>query len=69
MTLEVRQLVLRAQIRDEEDEVGPAEDEEDENGDEDGCQDGCLDRETLKEEILTACQHWLREQLRELRER
>jgi hypothetical protein len=76
MTLEVRQLVLRAQVRDDDDE--------DEDGGPDGPRpagkaraggcggaggDPCEDKETLKEEILAACQVWLREQLRRLDER
>ncbi|WP_374568065.1 DUF5908 family protein [Ideonella sp.] len=74
MSLEVRQLVLRASVQDE-----PGEDEDD---DEEagaaakkatscggGEQDPCEDKETLKEEILAACRALVREELRALRER
>ncbi len=73
MTLEVRQLVLRAQVRDDEDdEDGPdAAPPAGKAGG--GCGgaagDSCEDKEALKEEILAACQVWLREQLRLLDER
>lgn len=75
MSLEVRQLVLRASVQDEPDEN---EDEDDEEtgapakkaascgGGED---DPCEDKEALKEEILAACRALVREELRALRER
>ncbi|WP_067067358.1 DUF5908 family protein [Roseateles chitosanitabidus] len=83
MTLEVRQLVLRAQVRggpDDEDEVDadgrdgararPRSGGAKAAG---GCgggeDDPCEDKETLKEEILAACKLWLREQLRAHTER
>lgn len=75
MTLEVRQLVLKATV---------AEDDEDEDDDEEGGStrrkkkaggcggtegDDCEDREQLKEEILAECRTWLlghlQQQLRE----
>lgn len=69
MTLEVRQLVLRAKVRDE-----PALDDEDEDEDDEECascggQEGqeCEDMEALKEEILAACRAMLREELRSMR--
>jgi hypothetical protein len=73
MSLEVRQLVLRASVQEEPD------DEED--GDDAGASqkaasctgagedDACEDKEALKEEILAACRALLREELRALRER
>lgn len=72
MSLEVRQLVLRASVQEEDDEN---EDDEDSgsskkaascDGDED---DACEDKEALKEEILSACRLLVREELRALRER
>lgn len=72
MSLEVRQLVLRASVQEEDDEN---EDDEESGsskkaascgGDED---DACEDKEALKEEILSACRLLLREELRALRER
>lgn len=71
MTLEVRQLVLRAKVRDESD---LDEDDEEEDQDEEassGCggQDGqdCEDNEALKEDILKACRAMVREELRSMR--
>lgn len=97
MTLEVRQLVLRAQVRDREDDKDEFDQDEldDDNDDEDedggarpggsrrrrrtrargaggcagGADDPCEDKAALKEEILAACQAWLRDQLRHLNER
>ena len=80
MTLEVRQLVLKATV---------AEDDEDDDDDDDneeggsrrkkkkkkagGCggaeDDDCEDREQLKEEILAECRIWLLVQLEQLRDR
>lgn len=70
MTLEVRQLVLRAKVRDEPDlDDDDEEDEDDEASACGGGQDGedCEDKEALKEEILAACRAMLREELRNLR--
>lgn len=72
MTLEVRQLVLRARVRDDLDE-----DDDDSEADSKkaascgggGEQDPCEDQESLKEEILAECRAWLLEQLRALKER
>ena len=93
MTLEVRQLVLRAHLRDREDDedefdADELDGEEDEDGEGParasrrrarskaqgpggcgGADDPCEDKSALKEEILAACQVWLREQLRHLNER
>jgi hypothetical protein len=75
MSLEVRQLVLRASVQDEPDED---DDEDDESGASakkstscggGGEEDPCEDKEALKEEILAACRALLREELRALRER
>lgn len=70
MTLEVRQLVLRAKVRDEPDLDD--EDEDDESEEQSACGGGdddqdCDDKEALKEEILAACRAMLREELRNLR--
>jgi hypothetical protein len=78
MTLEVRQLVLKSTVSDDEDE-------DDEDEDEDtagkrkkkkkagGCGgaegDDCEDREQLKEEILAECRTWMLVHLQQLRER
>lgn len=70
MSLEVRQLVLRADVRSDDDD-----------GDDEGTvranascggggdDDSCEDKETLKEEILAAVRLLVREELRALRER
>jgi hypothetical protein len=68
MSLEVRQLVLRAEVR-----------EEDDDGDDSGARakkscgdaddDACEDKESLKEEILAAVRLLVREELRALRQR
>lgn len=75
MTLEVRQLVLKAVVDDEED------DEDDEEGSSrrrkkksaGGCGgaegDGCDEMEQMKEEILAECRTWLMSHLQLLRER
>jgi hypothetical protein len=69
MSLEVRQLVLRADVR------GADRDDDDEDtaranascgG---GADDPCEDKESLKEEILAAVRLLVREELRALRER
>lgn len=73
MSLEVRQLVLRASVQEEDDD-------DDEGGEESGSSkkaspcggdedDACEDKEALKEEILSACRLLVREELRALRER
>ena len=74
MTLEVRQLVLKATVGDEEDE-----DDDDEGGGTKGKKaaggcggaegDDCEDREQLKEEILAECRTWMLVHLQQLRER
>ncbi|HEX5685274.1 MAG TPA: DUF5908 family protein [Ideonella sp.] len=74
MSLEVRQLVLRASVQDEPDDD---EDDDEEAGAAakkatscgGGEEDPCEDKEALKEEILAACRALLREELRALRER
>jgi hypothetical protein len=74
MSLEVRQLVLRASVQDEPDED---EDDDEETGAAakkatscgGGEEDPCEDKEALKEELLAACRAMLREELRALRER
>jgi hypothetical protein len=73
MSLEVRQLVLRASVQEQSDD----DDEDDDaavsrkastcSGAE--AEDPCADKESLKEEILAACRALLREELRALRER
>jgi hypothetical protein len=70
MTLEVRQLVLRANVRDDPDD--DEDDEDDEESDKKSCCGGadnedCEDKEALKEEILAACRAMVREQMRALR--
>jgi hypothetical protein len=70
MTLEVRQLVLRAKVRDEPDlDDDDEDDEDDEQSSCCGGQDGpdCEDNEALKEEILKACRAMVREELRGMR--
>jgi Family of unknown function (DUF5908) len=66
MSLEVRQLVLRASVQEDDDEDEDAEKETTCGGAE---ADACEDKETLKEEILAACRKLLREELRAIRER
>jgi len=72
MSLEVRQLVLRASVQEEpdddedDDETGASKKKATSCGGED---DPCEDKEALKEEILSACRALLREELRALRER
>lgn len=75
MSLEVRQLVLRASVQDEPDDD---EDDDEETGAAakkatscggGGEEDPCEDKEALKEEILAACRALVREELRALRER
>lgn len=72
MSLEVRQLVLRASVQDEPD----AQDDDDTGATAPtatscggGEVDACEDKETLREEILAACRALVREELRALRER
>ncbi|OWQ84395.1 hypothetical protein CDN99_24170 [Roseateles aquatilis] len=76
MTLEVRQLVLRAHVRDDDDSEddaagrpGARQADAASGGCGGGGEDGCEDKEALKDEILAACQVWLREQLRHIDER
>jgi hypothetical protein len=73
MSLEVRQLVLRASVQEQ-----PDDDEDDDDAGAgrkaSSCgaaeaDDACEDKEALKEEILAACRALLREELRALRER
>jgi hypothetical protein len=75
MTLEVRQLVLKATVDEDDDE----DDDDDGGGSKrkkksaGGCGgaegDDCEDREQLKEEILAECRTWMRVHLQQLRER
>jgi hypothetical protein len=70
MSLEVRQLMLRASVQEEPDE----DDEESGSSKKDkscegGEDDACEDKEALKEEILAACRILVREELRALKER
>jgi hypothetical protein len=73
MSLEVRQLVLRASVQDDDEDEGDEESGSSSKkaagcgGDEDD--DACEDKEALKEEILAACRAMLREELRALRQR
>ena len=73
MSLEVRQLVLRARVRDDadedEDDDGTPASRKEQAGCGGGEDDDCEDKESLKEEILADCRAWLLEQLRSLRER
>ena len=64
MSLEVRQLVLKATVADEgEDaEAGSAAAGT-------GAEAPALDTELLKQEILAACRQWFQEALRQQRER
>lgn len=74
MTLEVRQLLLKSTVSDDE-----SDDEASASGTAaksaaGGCGGGgagedCEDREQLKEEILAECRVWLLAQLQALRER
>jgi len=74
MTLEVRQLVLKSTVGDDEDE-----DDDDEGAGTKGKKaaggcggaegDDCEDREQLKEEILAECRTWMLIHLQQLRER
>lgn len=72
MSLEVRQLVLRASVQEDDEDEGDEDSGTSSKkaascgGDED---DACEDKEALKEEILSACRLMLREELRALRER
>ena len=71
MSLEVRQLVLRASVQDDtddgDDKEGSASKENTSCGG--GDADPCEEKETLKEELLAACRLLVREELRALRER
>lgn len=76
MTLEVRQLVLKASVAEEDEDDD--EDEEYTRGrarkarKKSGCGaegDDCEDREQLKDEILAECRTWLLVHLQQLRER
>lgn len=74
MSLEVRQLVLRARVQresdddeDDDDELGTGRSKEDASCG--GEADACEDKEALREEILAACRILVREELRALRER
>ena len=67
MTLEVRQLVLKSTVvddDDDEDDAGAGK-----AGRCGGAEGDCEDREQLKEEILAECRVWLLEQLAQLKER
>ncbi|WP_428508458.1 DUF5908 family protein [Roseateles sp.] len=74
MTLEVRQLLLKSTVSDDEadDEASPSSSAAKSAAG--GCGGGgagedCEDREQLKEEILAECRVWLLAQLQALRER
>jgi len=75
MSLEVRQLVLKATVDEEEDDDVANEDEGTKSKSKatGGCGsaggDNCEDREQLKEEILAECRTWLLVHLQQLRER
>ncbi len=70
MTLEVRQLVLRAEVRAEDDEddgeAGTARRSASSGAADD---DACEDKESLKDEILAAVRLLVRAELRAFRER
>lgn len=72
MSLEVRQLVLKA-TADEEEVAKEDEGSKSKRKAAGGCGgaegDNCEDREQLKEEILAECRTWLLDHLRQLRER
>lgn len=65
MSLEVRQLVLKATVAEDSDEPEDAEDGPTRARGE----AGSLDPEQLKQEILAACRQWFQEALRQQRER
>jgi hypothetical protein len=74
MSLEVRQLVLKATVDEEQDDVA-----DEDTGTKSkskaagGCGgaegDDCEDREQLKEEILAECRIWMLAHLQQMRER
>ncbi|MBB2486921.1 hypothetical protein H5407_16960 [Mitsuaria sp. WAJ17] len=67
MSLEVRQLVLKATVADEGDDVeGSGEGQARARADGEASP---LDPELLKQEILAACRQWFQEALRQQRER
>lgn len=75
MTLEVRQLVLKSTVSDDEDEddddegVGTKKGKKAAGGCDGAEGDDCEDREQLKEEILAECRTWMLVHLQQLRER
>lgn len=75
MTLEVRQLVLKSTVSDDEDEddddegVGTKKGKKAAGGCGGAEGDDCEDREQLKEEILAECRTWMLVHLQQLRER
>lgn len=75
MTLEVRQLVLKSTVSDDEDEddddegFGTKKGKKDAGGCGGAAGDDCEDRVQLKEEILAECRTWMLVHLQQLRER
>ena len=67
MSLEVRQLVLKASVADADDELDGAESGP--SGAPAAGKEPGLDPELLKQEILAACRQWWQEALRQQRER
>lgn len=67
MSLEVRQLVLKATVAEDGDEAeGAGSGQARQRGDGQG---PALDAEQLKQEILAACRQWFQDALRQQRER
>lgn len=73
MTLEVRQLLLKSTVGDDEDDDDEGTARPGSKSAAGGCGGAeggdCEDREQLKEEILAECRVWLLAQLQQLRER
>ncbi len=67
MSLEVRQLVLKATVADEDDDAeASGSSQARARGDTEA---SALDAELLKQEILAACRQWFQDALRQQRER
>ncbi|MGM9512985.1 DUF5908 family protein [Roseateles sp. DB2] len=64
MSLEVRQLVLKATVAEDGEDA-----DDNPSGTRPGADASALDAEQLKQEILAACRQWFQEALRQQRER
>lgn len=66
MSLEVRQLVLKATVAEDGDDEAAGAGQPRKRGD---AEASALDAEQLKQEILAACRQWFQDALRQQRER